>query len=386
MKRSLAAAVLAVLLTGGPATACNFCCRTQAPLRVEAASANLILFGTLANATGDAQNGGTVDIHIEQVIKSDFMLDGARVLELPRYVEVDPKKPQKYIVLCDVHNGKLDPYRGILVKTDALADYLAGALMLDVKDKTAARRHALRYLEHADEEVAREAFREFSWDIPSPNDFRDLARDLPAEKLVRWLKNPKTAAHRIDTYAAMLGHCGNDDHAALLLRLLKDEAEWERSRNGFGALIGYTLLRPKDGREQIRRIAKDEKREFVVRYAALQAVRFFWEDRPDVVKRPELLDAVRVLLDQGDIADLAVEDLRRWKQWDETGRVLALFGKASHDIPIMRRSILRFALKCPTPEAARFVAEQRRTNAQQVADLEELLKLEEEQDEATPKK
>jgi hypothetical protein len=76
------------------------------------------------------------------------------------------------------------------------------------------------------------------------------------------------------------------------------------------------------------------------------------------------------------VADLALEDLRKWKMWDLTGTVLAQFGKPSHDAPIARRAILRYALCCPLPEARQFVEQLRRRLPDEVRDLEESLETE----------
>ena len=47
------------------------------------------------------------------------------------------------------------------------------------------------------------------------------------------------------------------------------------------------------------------------------------------------------LLDQGDIADLAIEDLRKWKAVEALDQVLALNGRPSHNIPIVHRAFFR---------------------------------------------
>ena len=113
----------------------------------------------------------------------------------------------------------------------------------------------------------------------------------------------------------------------------------------------------------------------MIRYAALRATRFFWDSRPDVVDKKQVVDAACLLLDQGDITDLAIEDLRKWGRWEVAGRVLTLYGQKSHDIPIVRRAILRFALSCPEPKAAAFVEDLRKKDPEMVKDAEELLKL-----------
>jgi hypothetical protein len=114
----------------------------------------------------------------------------------------------------------------------------------------------------------------------------------------------------------------------------------------------------------------------MLRYAGLRAIRFLWNSRPDLIPEKDLEAGVTALLDQSDIADLAIEDLRLHKCWDAADEVLSLYGKKSHDIPIVRRYILRYALSCPNPQAAKFVDGVRKKDPETVKDIEEFLKLE----------
>jgi hypothetical protein len=126
-------------------------------------------------------------------------------------------------------------------------------------------------------------------------------------------------------------------------------------------------------------ILKAPERNFVARYAALRAVRFFWDERPALVTRGELLAAMERLLGQADIADLAVEDLRRWGRWEVAGRILTLHEKeAFWQYKTIRRAVLRYALCCPLPEAASFMQEMRQLDAEMVKEIEEMLKAERE--------
>jgi hypothetical protein len=173
----------------------------------------------------------------------------------------------------------------------------------------------------------------------------------------------------------MLGHCGKDDHAKLLRQMLDDPQK--RLTSGVdGILAGYTMLKPKEGWEYSRDVLKDPSKDFMFRYAALRAARFFWEFRPDIVDKNAVVDATALLLDQNDIADLAIEDLRKWKSWELLDRILPFYTAKTHDLPIMRRAILRYALQCPGPKAAAFVDGIRAKDPELVKDVEELLKLE----------
>ncbi|GIW80964.1 MAG: hypothetical protein KatS3mg105_2771 [Gemmatales bacterium] len=119
----------------------------------------------------------------------------------------------------------------------------------------------------------------------------------------------------------------------------------------------------------VNELLRDPKKPFTERFAVIRALRFFYNWKPDKYKK-QVLAALQLVLQQGDIADLAIEDLRRWKLWDLTDQVLSKYGKKSHDVPVVQRSIIRYALSCPLPEAKHFVAEVRRRNPDLVRDLE----------------
>src|SRR5262249_41362666 len=137
-----------------------------------------------------------------------------------------------------------------------------------------------------------------------------------------------------------------------------------------GMLAAYMMLQPKDGWLMLQNMLKDGKQEFLMRYACLRTVRFLGEQRPDLVERKDLVEGLTFLLDQPDMADFGVEDLRKWKRWEKTEQVLDMFDKKTHQIPVIKRSIMRFALQSPQPRATEFVRQQRQRDAEWVRDIE----------------
>lgn len=358
-----------------PAPACSLCFNIQQSLtlRQEAAQARLILYGPVANPRLGAGPTGTTDLQIEAVIKSDPLIANKKVVELPRYLPVsDPKDPPRYLVFCDVFQNKLDPYRGVPVKSAAVVDYLKGAMALDPNDPAQALLYFARFLEHPDKEVARDAFLEFA--KASDRDIGRIAGQLAPGKLREWLKDPQTPTERLGLYAFLLGACGGEADAALLKALL--EKPDDRTLPALdGILAGYLQLRPREGWDTVLAILKDPRRPFPVRFAVLRTLRFHYGWKPDET-RERVVQGLRVLLPQADIADLAVEDLRRWKIWDLTAEVLALYGQKTHAAPLMRRAIIRYALSCPRPEAAEFVKRLRRDDPNLLREVEESLHIE----------
>ncbi|MHB1423326.1 MAG: hypothetical protein ACYC3I_09060 [Gemmataceae bacterium] len=391
---SLGIALPVLMLLVSLATACPFCSMQGPTLTGEVAQAKLVLYGQLANAKqSDTDTGeGTTDLIVQSLIKNELsgkkddpLADNNKTVRLERYLQTAEGDKYRYLVYCDVFRGKIDPYRVVPVKEGDMAKYLLGAL--ENKDEAIGKRlrFFFDYLDNPDLEISNDAYKEFS--NADYKDYKEMAKDLPPQRVAKWLKDEKTPAFRYGLYASMLGHCGKEEHAKLLHDMLEDPAK--RLGSGVdGMLAGYVMLKPKEGWAYTRDILKDGAKEFMVRYAALRAVRFLWDSRPDLIEPKELSEGVGHLLDQSDIADLAIDDLRKRQCWDMTERVLGLRNKKNPkgeclaDIPIVRRSILRFALgsqdsKAKGGAAARtYVDEQRKKDPQMVADAEELLKLE----------
>jgi hypothetical protein len=368
------------MLALGPvsrAVSCPFCSAEGKTLTADANEASLILFGKLTNARLDAKDSyaGQTDLEIDTVVKSHDILKGRKVITLPRYLP--PDADYKFLVFCDVYKGAIDPYRGEAVKADSrIAAYLKGALAVKDKEPTTRLKYFFDYLEDKDSAVSGDAYKEFGF--ADYKDYRAVAAKLPADTIAKWLQDPNTAPSRFGLYASMLGHCGTAQHAKLLRTLLDDPQR--RFTSGMdGLLAGYVLLQPKEGWAYVAALMKDAKLDFGLRYAALRAARFFHEFRPDLVAPADLTAALMPLLEQKDIADLAVEDLRKWGRWEVADTIVGLWGRESHDVPIIRRSVLRYALSCPPNSDAKvtaFLAERRKDSAKLVEEVQEILNLE----------
>jgi hypothetical protein len=105
--------------------------------------------------------------------------------------------------------------------------------------------------------------------------------------------------------------------------------------------------------------------------------------RPGVVAKKDLFAVMGLFLDQEDIADIAVENLRRWRHWDLTDRVLALserkFTNEGAAKP-MRRVVLRYAIQCPDKRCKAYVAKEREKDPEDVKDQERFLEVEDGRD------
>jgi hypothetical protein len=217
--------------------------------------------------------------------------------------------------------------------------------------------------------VSGDAFREFA--RATDAEVTQAAKLLDPGKLRKLLTDPKTPPERLSLIAYFLGSCGTAADGDLLGRL----ARQDNCGRAFGGLLaGYIQLRPEDGWQLLGKTLGNSKEAFDRRIAALSTLRFLYRTHPSA--RPRAVDTLAALVPQGDLSDLAVEDLRQWGEWSLTTNVLAQYGKKSHAAPMVRRAIVRYALCCPRPEAKQFVEQLRRTDRQLVQDVEESLEFE----------
>ncbi|HEX3149354.1 MAG TPA: hypothetical protein VHR66_14870, partial [Gemmataceae bacterium] len=347
----------------------------------EVNQAHLIVFGTLSNAQRDPEQfgKGTTDLDIEMVVKDNEFLKGKKKITLPRYVPADPKKESKHLIFCEIYKGEIDPYRGEAVAPDSkIAEYLKGAIALKDKDMPTRLAYFFKHFDAADWAVSGDAFQEFS--NAEYKDVRVAAAKLDAEQVLKMLKDPSTSTARLGLLGLIFGHCGKGPEHAKALRAFIDDPKVKQATGLDGLLAGYVLLDPKEGLAYVQGVIKDTKEDFLVRYAALRCMRFIWEYREDVLKKADIVAAITPLVDQPDISDLAVEDLRKWEQWNLADKLVGLFDKPSHDVSIIQRSIIKYALTAPASNktCADFLVRMRADakQAERVRDLEQLLELE----------
>jgi len=362
-----------------PALSCSLCggsFQKRPTFREEAGqnSARMILYGTFTKSEPGATPGaGKTTLQIDTVLRSDSWLNGKKVVDLPRYQPVDEKNPPKFLVFCDIFKDKIDPYRGIPMKNAEGVEYVKKAIALDPKERVANLEFFFRYLEHTDKEIAADAFLEFA--KASDQDIGHAAAKMSPEKLRGWLKDPQTPEERLGVYSFLLGACGGKQDAAFLAGLLKDRNE--RTVKAFdGILSGYIRLEPAKGWELATAILKDGKEKFLVRDSVVRAMRFHQNLQPKE-NRGRVLKCLEAMIAQGELADVAVEELRRLQIWDLTREVIALYGKKGYDAPIVHRNIVRYALCCKQDDVVRqFLAERRRVEPEVVKEVEESIEIE----------
>jgi hypothetical protein len=374
MRMHLRPALLVLIFSAPIAHACTYCDPANQKLqtfRQEARNCKFVVIGSLTNPrlVGDM---GYTDLTVEHVVKDDPALGNRKTLTLPRWTLVDPKKPPKMLVFFDVYEGKLDPFRGVTLRGAEMRSYLRGALELDDRDRDKSLLYYFRHLDSADLDVAADAFLEFA--KATDQEVGAVGPKLDPARLRKLLANPKTPAERLGLFAFLLGACGTKSDANALAAML--EKTDERTSSALSGILGGLIeIHPEMGWKLAIEILENPKRAYQDKLAVLGTIRFFQAYRPKDYRKP-VLAGMAIVVACGDMADMAIEDLRRWKWWALTNDVLAQYGKPTHSAPLVQNAILRYALSCPEPSAAAFVQSVRKANPAWVREIEESLSFE----------
>lgn len=403
IRLALAALAATILAAPTPAHYCPFCAAQGQTLLGELNQADFILFGSLKNAKQDPNDPtqGTTDVEFEAVIKDHpylSTLNGKKVLTIPRYVPPDPAVKTKHLIFCSVYapttlfpisavgSGmvmgtwamhKVDPYHGLPVQPESkIPEYLKGVQAIRDQDPVTRLKFFFDYLESPEIDISNDAYLEFGQ--ADYKDVRAVAEKIPAGTVIKWIKDPGTLSLRLGLYGLMAGHSGSAEDAKALKAVI-DDPNRQYASGLDGLICGYVLLDKKGGWEYLQKLLKDGSKDFTTRYAGIRVLRFFFEYRPDHLPKEDVLEAMKIPLSQPDVADLPIEDLRKWKQWQFAGTVLETIKKEKHaKEPLVVRAATRFFLAAPadTPGAAEFIAQRRKADPDGVKDIEELLALE----------
>lgn len=207
-------------------------------------------------------------------------------------------------------------------------------------------RFFLRFLEFHELLIANDAFSEFA--RAKYEDVVAIQKELPRDKLRKWLKSAETDPVRKGFYGMLLGLCGEPTDAEWLWsQFAKPPGPNEPRISVDGMMGGYLLLTGEAGFQrlvQTKLLPADAADTDV--YAVVNALRFLWEYAPHCVAHEHVAIAMQIVLHRPQFAELAIVDLARWKAWDATEDVLAWMGRAPFDAPATQAKLVQFAREC----------------------------------------
>jgi len=188
------------------------------------------------------------------------------------------------------------------------------------------------------------------------SDIRALHDLLPEAKLRELVFDSSTSANHRGEYAILLAMCGNQKDRQPLRLLAFDHPEDYR-RDASGIMVAYLILSDLVGLDEIgERLFKAKTFEtpegkttpmpFSETYAAWTAVGVMRDQFPDVIPPDRANQALHLLLNRPELADLAISDLARAKDWTLQDRLMSMYDGEEFDIPSVKRAIVRYFMMC----------------------------------------
>ena len=392
MLRRAVLTAFATLALAAVAAACPFCGAQGQTLAGEVSQADFIVLGVMKNPKQDPADftRGTTELHIESKIKDHEFLKGKPVLTVPRVIKPGPKEKEvRYLLFCAVNpddadpknldKAKFDAYRGEQMTADSkLPEYLTKAIVARAKPAAERLRFFFDFLTDSDLVISTDALMEFG--NTEYGDVRTLAEDkknpLPADTVAGWLKDKNTPASKYGLLGLLLGHSGTAKHADLL-RAMVDDKDNQFNSGLDGLFTGYIMLDKDKGWKRLFEYSGSQPTEFNTQFTVLKVLRFFHDYRSDLIPAATVLDGMKTLASLPDIADMPIEDLRKWKRWEMTEFVLNFDAVPTHNkLGIVKRAVLRFAIQSAdagNEKAKAFVAAAVAKDAEKVKFLRELL-------------
>jgi hypothetical protein len=336
---------------GGVLIACPFCPPSSPPLAeqlAESDSAVLAVWVKIIPAESETDSPQTV-FRIKEVER-----DKTGKLKPDAEIAVNFERqgrPGDTFFLMGKLDQEFTKWGQPLEVTEVSYGYIR-ALPSPEKPATERLRHFLKFFEIRDLLIANDAFSEFS--RAKYGDVVAIQKNLPRDKLRKWLRDPETDPVRIGFYAMLIGLCGDQTDAEYLWsRFEKPPGKNELRIAIDGMMGGYLLLTGEAGfgrLVQTKLVPADTADSDIM--AVINALRFLWEYAPQCVPREHVALAMQAVLHRPAFAEVALVDLARWKAWDATADVLNWMGREPFDRPVTQAKLVQFARACTKDDSA----------------------------------
>lgn len=337
----LAAVFVASMTVPVPVRACPFCSAPTLTLAEQYAKADAaVLVQWVGGEMPKAEQAGSTHFEIVQAPRAPFKsLEKGKKITLDRYRA--GKKGDLALLLGSKTKGEAIEWGAPLDVTEASYKYVIEA---PTPESAPEKRlvYYLKFMENADPNVAADAYGEFA-NAPY-KDIVPLAKEMPRDKLRKWIVSPDVPATRTGLYGLMLGLCGTPEDVPLMEQKIVERTD--DFRLGIDGVIGgYLLLTGEKGLDVVETSKLiDKKVPFSETYAAMQALRFMWTYGNGRIPLNRLRASMQILLDRPELADLVIADLARWKDWSVQSRLMKLYGTEEYSVPSIKRAIIRYMI------------------------------------------
>ncbi len=300
-------------------------------------------------STEDEESGRTA-FEIVEVLRGGEFLPSGKFIETIYFGE---NPPETTFLVLGIEPPVISWGTPIPLSSRAV-EYVRQLPQLEEKSDVERLAFFLDYLEDEDEMLARDTYDEFA--KAAFETVQELEDQLPHEKLLAWIDDPRVPATRRRLYLTMLGVCGSEEDLPLLEEMMRSEDRQRKA--GLDAMINsYLMLKGPEGLKLAEELfLSNPDADYTDTYAAIMAIRVHGEE-VKTVPRERLVKGLRKVLERPELADLVINDLARWNDWEVTDRLVELFKNADEQSSWVRVPVINFLRASPQPEAKEYLAE-----------------------------
>lgn len=339
MRRPLSI-VVAFLITAACAQACPFCPAPQVTLSERVSQSNAVALAQWVSATRKSNETPAATefriVHLHANPGKSLQLGDT--VTLARYQDA---KPGDLFLLLGFHKTVIE-WDDPRPTSDIGYQYVIQAPPPESRDRLG---YFLKFLEYPDETIAADAFNELA--AADYSKVAALADKLPRDKIRKWLADPDFTNPRLGLYGLLLGLCGTEEDAELLARHIAAPVKSSEFRLGIDGIIGgYLVLTGAKGLDFIdKEKLRDTEGPTTEVFATLQALRFMWTYGDNRIPKARLKQSMRILIENPDLADIAITDLARWKDWSVQDRLIELYDhKDYQSVQHIKRAIISYTI------------------------------------------
>lgn len=322
------------------ALACPFCSAVSQTLRQEMSAMDTV---AIAKILEDGKTESEARFEVSTVLRGDKLLRPAQVLNVNYFGS--PQPGQSFLIMG------VDPpdllWSSPLPVSEIVIDYIQA--INELPDESLKRlEFYMKYLEHPEALLARDAYDEFA---SAPySEIKLLRPKMDRDQLLEWIRDTSLPPDRKRLYLVMLGVCGDKADADLLEEMLRSDDPNRRA--GLDSMIAcYITLKRAEGLPLIDELFLANKdSQYADTYAAIMALRFHGTDG-GVIEKDRVLESMRIILDRPELADLVIPDLARWEDWTQVDKLVELFKTADEKSSWVRVPVINYLRACPLPEA-----------------------------------
>ncbi len=321
---------------------CPFCSAVSQTLRQEMEQTDLVAFAKIVPGT---ETESDAEFELLTMVGGESL--AAHAGQKFRINYFGKAKSDQLFLLMGVDPPDL-LWSSPLPVSQTVIDYIKSVSQLPAKDSLTRLKYYLKFLEHPESIIARDAYDEFA-SAPYA-EIIALKESMDREQLLKWIQNNDLPADRKRLYLVMLGVCGQPEDADLLEKLMRSDDPNRRA--GLDAMIAcYATLKGDKGLQLIDELFLANKQsQYADTYAAIMALRFHGTEG-GVIDKDRVLESMRLLLDRPELADLVIPDLARWEDWSQVDKVVGLFKNADEKTSWVRVPVINYLRACPLPEA-----------------------------------